>query len=189
MGQNGQFVLLCAGAYLAGSIPFGKVVGNLRGIDIQKQGSGNIGFANVRRTSGLKIGLLVLAGDILKGYLPVLAATHLLSTQQTMVVALLAIAGHLFPVWLRFKGGKGVATTIGVSLAISLAAGLTAGAIYIAGTALFRKSAPASLLAVWTLPWAILIFTRHYFWMYVFLALVITWTHRSNIRQAGWLRP
>jgi glycerol-3-phosphate acyltransferase PlsY len=91
MGQNGQFILLAIASYLLGSIPFGKIAGNFYGVDIQKKGSGNIGFANVRRVLGWKAGLAVLAGDIFKGFIPVVIAVHYLSVNQTMIVAALAL--------------------------------------------------------------------------------------------------
>jgi glycerol-3-phosphate acyltransferase PlsY len=183
MGQNGQFILLAIASYLLGSIPFGKIAGNFYGVDIQKKGSGNIGFANVRRVLGWKAGLAVLAGDILKGFIPVVIAAHYLSVNQTMIVAALALIGHLFPVWLKFKGGKGVATTIGIALAISPPAGLLAALVYLLSTAIFRISAPSSLIAVWCLPLFMLIFDSRYFWLFIVIALIIVWTHRTNIRQ------
>src|SRR5258708_5216306 len=105
MSNVTPFLLLVGIAYLLGSIPFGKLIGKRHGIDIQKHGSGNIGFANVRRTLGWQAGLIVLTGDILKGFIPVLIARQYLSTYQVLVVALVAMLGHIFPIWLKFNGG------------------------------------------------------------------------------------
>ena len=115
-----NFYLLFISAFVSGSIPFGKIVGYTKGIDIQKVGSGNIGFANSFRMLGWKPSLIVLAGDIIKGYIPTYYAIlefHL--TVPTLLIAIATIAGHIFSPWLRLRGGKGVATMIGVSLALN----------------------------------------------------------------------
>lgn len=114
------------GAYLVGAIPFGLLVGLSRGVDIREHGSRNIGATNAGRVLGRRWGLLCLALDILKGFLPVLAASRFLpggessSTRllQLLAVAVAAVLGHIFPVYLKFRGGKGVATTVGVALGI-----------------------------------------------------------------------
>lgn len=112
--QTGLFI---AGSYLVGSIPFGFVVGRLRGVDIRRYGSGSIGMTNVLRTTGPIPGLLVLLLDVAKGIIPVLLARKLTGEPVVEVLAALAvIAGHDFPVWLKFKGGKGVASTTGATL-------------------------------------------------------------------------
>ena len=113
------FLLFIAFAYLLGSIPFGKIVGRMKGIDLQKKGSGNIGFTNSLRTLGLKRAIPVLIGDLLKGSIPTFLALQFLPLGQTLIIALASILGHIFPVWLKFKGGKGVATGLGTILAIN----------------------------------------------------------------------
>lgn len=178
-----RYLILVVFAYLCGSIPFGKIVGKFHGIDIQKHGSGNIGLANVVRVLGWKAGPIVLIGDVGKGLLPVIIARHYLASYQILVVALAAVAGHIFPVWLKFKGGKGVATGLGVTLVISpLLAGLGL-LIYLLGFAKFRKSAPSSLVAIWCLPLLCLVFLSRDALFYLGLSLLATWAHRSNIRQ------
>lgn len=183
MGTATQLLLLSLLAYFLGSIPSGKIVGKIYGVDIQKHGSGNIGFANVRRTLGWRAALPVLAADLFKGFLPVLLAKHYLPPWQVMAVTALAVAGHLFPVWLRFRGGKGVATTIGAAAAIAWPAALAAGAIYLIASAALRVSALASLAAIFCLPVLMLVYAKDFVWLFVGLALVITWTHRSNLKQ------
>lgn len=116
------------GAYLLGAIPFGLVLGRLRGVDIREHGSRNIGATNAGRVLGRKWGYLCLALDILKGFGPALTASLLfnhhaeLTTPQSqlvvLAVAVAAVLGHVYPIYLKFKGGKGVATTIGVALGI-----------------------------------------------------------------------
>lgn len=118
--MNILYIVIC---YLCGSIPFGLIIGKLHGIDVRKNGSGNIGFTNVKRLCGKKAAIPVLILDMLKGFLPVLLIGQLLpeSSYADIVRPLGGIAcviGHIFPVWLNFKGGKGVATGAAVFLAL-----------------------------------------------------------------------
>lgn len=108
-----KFLLSIIWGFLLGSIPFGFLTGKLAGIDVRKKGSGNIGFTNIQRTLGIGWGILVLFSDTAKGLLPTMFARNLGLTPA--FVGLSAIAGHIFTPWLGFKGGKGVATTIGVT--------------------------------------------------------------------------
>lgn len=113
-------LLLCAGAFLLGAIPFGYLAGRMRGVDLRQHGSGNIGATNVLRVLGVVPGILVLLLDVLKGYVPVLLAHRLaLDAWGTMAAGLLAILGHTFSPFLRFRGGKGIATSLGVLLGLS----------------------------------------------------------------------
>ncbi|KAF0190072.1 MAG: acyl-phosphate glycerol-3-phosphate [Desulfobulbaceae bacterium] len=112
-------------SYLIGAVPFGLLIGRLVGADVRMAGSGNIGATNVGRVLGKKLGILTLLCDVTKGFLPVWAAAHLLpsssANRELIVVScgLAAVVGHMFPLYLRFKGGKGVATALGVFLALS----------------------------------------------------------------------
>ncbi|MCK4341568.1 MAG: glycerol-3-phosphate 1-O-acyltransferase PlsY [Phycisphaerae bacterium] len=118
--------VLVIGAYLLGAIPFGLLIGLAHGVNVRTQGSRNIGATNVGRVVGRKWGYLCLAADILKGFAPTLCASLLLVENQAdprqqlivLLVALAAVLGHVFSVYLGFRGGKGVATTIGVALGI-----------------------------------------------------------------------
>lgn len=181
--MSATFLLLIAFAYLCGSIPFGKIAGKLYGIDIQKHGSRNIGFANAVRVLGWKAGLVVLPCDVLKGSLPTLVAKQYLTTGHVMVVAAAAILGHVFPIWLKFRGGKGIATGLGVTLAINPVIGVLGLLVYALGLVIFRKSAPSSIAAAWSLPFWCLAYGPQYTPFYSLLAVVIIWTHRNNIRQ------
>lgn len=176
-------VVLTVFAYLCGSVPFGKLLGRLRGIDIQKRGSGNIGFANAVRVLGWKLGLLVLAGDVGKGFLPAAIAVQQLGFRQQLIVGLAAVAGHIFPVWLKFRGGKGIATGLGVTLAFSPVLGGLGLAVYCLAFAGLRQSGPSSVLGAWSVPLFCLALDPRYAAFYCLLALVATWTHRRNIRQ------
>lgn len=181
--MNMTFAALLLFSYLCGSIPFAKLAGLRYGIDIQKHGSGNVGFANTVRVLGWRAGAAVLAGDIGKGLIPAIIAGKYLGIYQVMAVGLGAVAGHIFPVWLRFKGGKGIATGLGVTLAISPLLGSLGLLVYALSFAAFKKSAPSSIIATWSLPLFCLALFPQYSLFYLGLALLATWTHRVNIRQ------
>ena len=131
-----EFVLI-VGAYLLGAVPFGLVFGKLAGVDVRTAGSGNIGATNVGRLLGKKLGLLTLVADVAKGVLPMVVAGGVVAdpTRREAVVVLCGAAaflGHLFPVYLRFRGGKGVATALGLFLYLSPLAALAAAALFVA---------------------------------------------------------
>ena len=152
MGADAWHVVLAlAAAYLCGSIPFGLLLTKLAGMgDIRAIGSGNIGATNVLRTGRKGIAALTLLLDCAKGALPV-AVTGMLWPEDFTLRAATAVAvflGHLFPVWLQFKGGKGVATTGGVVLALSLPAGLIGGSLWVLIVLISRYSSLAALIAV-----------------------------------------
>lgn len=118
------------GAYLVGAIPFGLLLARAAGVDVREAGSGNIGATNVARTAGRALGLLTLLLDALKGAAPVLVAGLVLGAPAwvQVVAGLVAVLGHVFPVYLKFAGGKGVATGLGVFLALSpVSAGVAVG--------------------------------------------------------------
>lgn len=173
--------------YLSGSIPFGVLITRrARGVDVRSQGSGNIGATNVARVAGKKLGVLVLLLDALKGAAPVLLARLLLPAALWLHagVALCAFLGHVFPVWLRFKGGKGVATALGVLAVLEGWAALAGGAAYLVTFALFRVSSLGSLVgAVVALVLAILYAPHAYAALTGGLFVLILWTHRGNLRR------
>jgi glycerol-3-phosphate acyltransferase PlsY len=146
-------IIACAVlAYLCGSIPFGLIFSHLGGHgDIRDIGSGNIGATNVLRTGSTKLALATLICDMLKGLVPVLIAWRF-GAQAATAAAVGATLGHIFPVWLGFKGGKGVATTLAVLLAIDWHVGVACCATWLIVAALFRMSSLASLLAVAAAP-------------------------------------
>ena len=137
------FVLL---GFLCGSVPVGFLVGKRKGINIQERGSGNIGFSNSLRIMGWKPGLLVLFGDVLKGYFPAAVAMHHFGLSNTaLFVSFAAVLGHVFSPWLRFKGGKGVATMMGVSLALCYPVALIAAAAWLVIFFTWRTASIGSL--------------------------------------------
>ena len=144
-------VALCllAGGYLLGAIPFGLVVTRLGGAgDIRQVGSGNIGATNVLRTGRKDLALLTLLGDGGKGIVAVLLARHFFGETAAALAGGAAFLGHLFPVWLGFKGGKGVATFFGVMLTAAWPVGVMAAITWLAVAALMRLSSLAALTAV-----------------------------------------
>lgn len=141
-------------AYFLGAIPFGFLIVKVRGRDIRETGSGNIGAANVARNAGAVAGVLTLILDAGKGYLAVWIAARWTHSNERwmMAAALAAVIGHMFPVWLRFKGGKGVATGLGVFLPIAATAVLAAVVLWIVVVAFWRYSSLGSILAAVALP-------------------------------------
>lgn len=137
-----------AGGYLLGALPFGLILTRLAGMgDIRAIGSGNIGATNVLRTGNKKIAAATLLLDGAKGAVAVLIAQHY-GPDIAVVAAAGALLGHLFPVWLKFRGGKGVATALGISLALAPAVGALACATWLLAAALFRYSSLSALLAL-----------------------------------------
>jgi len=188
-------------AYLVGSIPFGYLVGRLFfRVDIRTRGSGNIGAANALRTFGKTGAALVLVLDLLKGLIPVFALRALHAPAATIAaVGAAAVLGHCFSPWLRWRGGKGVATSFGAIIALSWQAGAACVAGWFIGAAASAFSSVGSLFANLLAPFA-LWFTTHepaYVAYGCFAAALVTYTHRENIvriRQGtenaiGLLRP
>lgn len=141
-------------AYFLGAIPFGFLIVKVRGRDIRETGSGNIGAANVARNAGAVAGVLTLILDAGKGYLAVWIAARWTHSNERwmMAAALAAVIGHMFPIWLRFKGGKGVATGLGVFLPIAATAVLAAVVLWILVVLFWRYSSLGSILASVALP-------------------------------------
>ena len=179
--------LLVAAAYLAGSIPFGALLARIRGIDLRQVGSGNIGATNVARAMGKGWAVAVLAADAAKGFVPVWLG-HKLGLSPT-VIALsggAAIVGHMFTLFLRGRGGKGVATSLGVALALSPIAASIGFLVYIVVFAATRLSSLGSLLGVWT--FALLFILRDtpprpLLALGIGAVVLVTLRHRENIAR------
>jgi acyl phosphate:glycerol-3-phosphate acyltransferase len=186
-------VLLVAGAYLLGSIPFGFLLAKLfGGTDVRKEGSGNIGATNVVRAAGLPAGFLTLFLDAAKGAAAVLLGAKLSNDSATwmMIGALAALAGHCFPLWLKFKGGKGVATAAGVFLVLCPPALACAVILFILVVAFWRYVSLGSVSAAAAMPLLI-----YFFWApshapplvitfgTLAVGLLIVYKHRENIRR------
>jgi len=180
-------VLGLVASYLIGAIPVGFLVARAAGgFDIRGKGSGNIGATNVLRTLGPLPAVLTLLGDMAKGYLAVRVAEVLGPEPMWGAAgALLAIVGNCWPVFLRFRGGKGVATALGAFLALVPRAVVPAAVLWIAIAAIFRYVSLASMAAVLTLPVATLVlgYPRESAGAAALAALVILWRHKENMRR------
>ena len=172
-------------AYLLGSVPFGIVFARLFGLGaLRKIGSGNIGATNVLRTGSKPAAFLTLVMDAGKGGIAVLIARAFLAEDAVQVAGLFAFLGHLFPIYLRFKGGKGVATFLGTILALAFPVGLAACATWVVTAALFRYSSLAALIAALSSPiWATVLDWRTTTLLCVILAQSIFLRHRSNVER------
>ncbi|WP_119391704.1 glycerol-3-phosphate 1-O-acyltransferase PlsY [Taklimakanibacter lacteus] len=171
--------------YLSGSIPFGLLLTRWAGLgDVRSIGSGNIGATNVLRTGNKKIAALTLLADAVKGTIPILIMQALGGETAGLIAGLAAFAGHLFPVWLGFKGGKGVATNIGILFGLHWPLGLIFLAVWLAMAFLFRFSSLSALTASALSPlWAWLLGKAILVAPLLLLAIAIWYMHRANIAR------
>jgi glycerol-3-phosphate acyltransferase PlsY len=180
-----SILLLCS--YCIGSIPTGLLLAKaFGGVDIRTKGSGNIGATNVYRTLGRKIGILTLVGDCLKGLLPVLAAKALhLPDEWVALIGLAAFLGHIFPLFLRFKGGKGVATALGVFLATSPLAILGALGVFVIVLMSWRYVSLASITAAAFMPLFTTLMYRNpiFVAMSIVISVIVILKHHENIKR------
>ena len=201
-----EYIIAAVFGYLLGSIPFGLVLCKVFGLgDIRKIGSGNIGATNVLRTGNKPLAFATLLLDISKGAIAVLSITLLFpllnwligdagmtaETPQssvflaTSLTGLFAIIGHCYPIWLKFKGGKGVATTLGTLIALSWPVGLSACGIWLVSAALFRISSLAALIAVGLTPVIAHFMTgnANLSGLCALIAALVYIKHRENIKR------
>ena len=178
-----SMLIAAVAGYLLGSIPFGLVMAKLFGLgDIRQIGSGNIGATNVLRTGNKLAAFLTLVLDAGKGAIAVLIARAVFGEGAAGVAGLFAVLGHLFPLFLRFKGGKGVATFLGTLLALSFPAGLAACATWLIMAVIFRISSLSAIMAALLAP----VFTFYFYHMHgaalvAVLSLVVIAKHHANI--------
>lgn len=184
-------------AYLLGAIPFGLLLGWLKGVDVRKVGSGNIGATNAMRAMGRPWGLAVFALDFLKGFVPVLLAPHLGGFDAhdaeflQVLVGTAAVLGHCYPIYLRFQGGKGVATGCGAIVAIEPRVFVAGGAVWLLTRLMSGYAGLSSILMGITFPIAAYVLGRVLGWPErhallvgaVLLMLLIVVRHRSNIQR------
>lgn len=180
----GTLIIVAALAYLLGSVPFGIVMARLFGLgDLRAIGSGNIGATNVLRTGSKPAALLTLIGDAGKGAAAVLVARWLVGPDAAQLAGFAAFLGHCFPIYLGFKGGKGVATFLGTLLALSFPLGLVACLSWAAAAAVGRISSLAALVAAASAPvWALWLAPSNVLVSAV-LAVLIFVRHGANIRR------
>jgi len=171
--------------YLAGSIPFGLLLTRMAGLgDVRRIGSGNIGATNVLRTGSKRLAAATLLLDMLKGLLPTLAAVLAADLPAAMMAGAGAFAGHVLPVWLKFRGGKGVATFIGVLFGLWWPLGLAFIAIWLAMAWLYRISSLSALTAASLMPLVATLAGHEQLVNFLFfLGVAIFITHRDNLRR------
>ncbi|ETX14848.1 glycerol-3-phosphate acyltransferase [Roseivivax halodurans JCM 10272] len=185
--ENATWVLIlwAAIAYLIGSVPFGLIVTRAMGLaDPRTLGSGNIGATNVLRTGSKLAGASTLILDAAKGAVAVLAARLFAGEDAAQIAALAAFVGHCYPVWLRFTGGKGVATFLGVLLALIWPVGLLTCATWIAAVALSRISSVGALTAaVLSSGWMLLLARPDTLAVGLLMTVLMFWRHRQNLAR------
>lgn len=193
------YILIFLCSYLIGSIPWGFLIGRLYGVDIRKVGSGNIGATNVTRSLGKLPGRICFFLDLLKGFLPVLAVSMMLRRQYfedpeqfaQIIAAASAVLGHMFSVFMKFRGGKGISTIFGVLLGFSPWSFLAAGIVWVLVFLISRYVSMASIAACAVLPVAATLFTMtevyyHSIWVLAFLfllSILAVIRHSANIRR------
>lgn len=180
-------------SYLLGSLPTAYIIGKLKNIDIRKVGSGNVGATNTARILGKKWAILVLAVDIAKGLASIIIARRLLPNADShggyiLMAGLFSVLGHIFPVWLNFKGGKGVATICGLVIALSPFQAIIAFLIFIITLYLSRFVSLSSLLGAISLPVTWFFFFNFeqaplLFYFFATLAFIISVMHVKNIKR------
>ena len=186
--NNTLFILILIAVYLIAAIPTGVVLARLMGNeDVRQKGSGNIGATNVYRVAGKLAGILTLVGDTLKSFLPLMAYKAWLAPTPTQfgIASAIAIIGHCYPIYLKFKGGKGVATALGIFLIISPKAVLGILIVFVLAVAITRYISLGSVLAALSAPVLILMLnhSQPIFLATLFIATLVVWRHRSNIRR------
>lgn len=181
-----NWVFAVLAGYLLGSVPFAYIIGRRTlGIDIREHGSGNVGATNMWRVGGTRLGLLCLALDLLKGVVPTLLVYHLRGESHALVAGIAAVAGHMYPIWLRGSGGKGVATAAGIFLVLApgplLHAVLAFGAV---GPLATRTVSAGSIVAAFVLPFMCW-FTAStpVFVLAAITGAFVVWKHRANARR------
>ena len=179
-----DIVLVILFSYLSGSIPFGLILTKVfQKKDIRKIGSGNIGATNVLRSGNKSLAIFTLLLDLLKGFLPVLT-TQLYFSEYLQISCLFAFLGHVFPIWLKFKGGKGVATYVGILVIINPIASLIFMITWFTTYLIFKFSSLSSIIGSLIIPIYIYIFdgiNNVYFFLIMFV--LIFYTHRENIKR------
>lgn len=182
------FYMLIFFAYAFGAIPFGLLLGRLfADVDVRSLGSGNIGATNVNRVLGRKLGAATLICDVMKGVIVVVLARILLGDDLVAMswVGMAAFLGHCFPVYLKFNGGKGVATTFGVLAPISFQACLVGFAVWILSVKLSKISAMGAIAAAIVIPIALLYFTKNFTVAFIFAVMmgILVYRHKDNIQR------
>lgn len=180
-----QLILWAVIGYLMGSIPFGMIVAKVMGLgNLRQIGSGNIGATNVLRTGNKAAAALTLIFDAAKGAFAVLLARALAGEDAAQIAALMAFLGHCFPVWLGFKGGKGVATFLGLWLALDWRVGVACCLTWLAAAAIWRISSVGALAAAaLSTTWVMVLTDGSTFILGIILTLLVYWRHSANLAR------
>ena len=180
-----QILLWAVTGYLMGSIPFGMIIAQAMGLgNLRKIGSGNIGATNVLRTGNKAAAALTLLLDGAKGAAAVLLARSYAGEDAAQIAALAAFAGHCFPVWLRFKGGKGVATFLGLWLALDWRVGIACCLTWLVAAAIWRISSVGALAAAaLSTTWVVVLGDGSAFVLGIVLTLLVYWRHSANVKR------
>ena len=176
--------LLIVGSYLIGSVPFGYILTKFfLNKDIRKIGSGNIGATNVLRTGNKIIGYATLLLDVLKAVLPIIFI-KINYPEYVFISALSVFMGHVFPVWLKFRGGKGVATYVGILCCINIYLGISFGLVWLITFLIFKYSSLSSLVGSFSIPIInFFIFDDKIVFFFIIMFVLIFYTHRENIKR------
>ena len=178
-----EILIISILSYLIGSIPFGFLLTKLfLKKDIRNIGSGNIGATNVLRTGNKSIGYTTLIFDIIKAVIPIIYL-KLNYTDYILLGSLCIFLGHVFPIWLKFKGGKGVATYVGILFSINLYIGLVFIGVWFITFLILKYSSLSSLFASLSVPVYLFIFTNQSFIFFLIMFVLIFYTHRENIKR------
>ncbi len=180
-----KLAFLSLAAFLIGSMPFGQIMAGIRGIDLQKVGSGNIGATNVLRTTGKLPALATLAGDFAKGMAAVLLARYFdTGIVSQGAVGIMAVLGHNYSIFLKFRGGKGVATSLGVLSIYAPPAALTTVIIWLMTVALTRYSSLGAITSFSSLPFAVfLLDAKEKLPIAIIISIILLVRHKDNIRR------
>ena len=183
--KSEALLVACAFGYLAGSIPFGILIAKILGLgDLRKVGSGNIGATNVLRTGNKLAAFLTLLFDFSKGIFAVIITRHFFGEDAVQVSAFSALLGHCFPIWLRFSGGKGVATFLGVTIALSFIIGIICCFVWLFVAGLRRMSSLASLTSAASAPIAAMFLGQpNTILLLMLLVGLVFFRHKQNINR------
>ena len=183
---SNKFILLSfTFSYLLGSIPFGYILFKyFKSKDIRSYGSGNIGATNVNRLLGKKVGAITLFLDFIKVVIPTYVANLYLGSDYGAFCGVCSILGHIFPIWLKFKGGKGVATYIGILFSINILYGIIFILSWLIIFVIWRFSSLSSLIATLSIPIFVLLFDdQNSLFFFLIMFILIFYTHRENIKR------